>query len=143
MRRFFGKLFNRIHQTNKACAASRGPRRALLRLENLEDRLVLTSATPISAALTNGLLHPMQVRANGPITNVLTRVASTGSHLPIAVAHPSQQITSTASNHNATDDMALNAVTASRGTTKTNVYDMGEFRSSIHDDPFFFDSPIR
>jgi hypothetical protein len=70
VRRFFGKLFNRIRQGNKARAASRGPRRASLRLEGLEDRLVLTSV-----ALTNGLLNTMQVRANGPITNVLTSTA--------------------------------------------------------------------
>jgi hypothetical protein len=82
----------------------------MLQLEGLEDRLALSTAS------------------------------LTGSPLPITVAQPSQQITSTANNYNATKVVALNAATPSHGTTQTNVHEMATFKSAIHDDPFFFDS---
>ncbi len=51
MKRFFGKLYNRMRPGNKARATGRGPRRVSLGLESLETRLV-----PSTASFSNGIL---------------------------------------------------------------------------------------
>jgi hypothetical protein len=44
MLRFFNKLFRDFRTTNSSRGKRRAPRRAMLQLEGLEDRLVLSSS---------------------------------------------------------------------------------------------------
>jgi hypothetical protein len=67
MLRFLNKLLRDFKTTSPARGGRRAPRRAMLQLEGLEDRLVMTTANPLASPLTHAIPLGASVAQTQPI----------------------------------------------------------------------------
>jgi hypothetical protein len=79
MRRFLNRLFRDFRTSRSARGGLRGPRRAALQVEGLEDRLVMTSVTHIASPVpTNAIPADSSVAQTRPIVQLTSTNAIVG-----------------------------------------------------------------